>query len=169
MCAVDQAGVDLGQLPSKVGRLFSKRLLDAETRFVSRFPGSEARQVIPSVPVFPWETWQDWSKYLTDAAQRSILFWDTIRRRGNQYLDHERAGKALGMTRVFMGLVPLALIGGAAESSSAIVMARANKMDLSLGIALGSSIQMALLIAPLLVLAGPLVAGHPLTLAFTRA
>jgi len=42
-------------------------------------------------------------------------------------------------------------------------------MDLSLGIALGSSIQIALLIAPLLVLAGPLVAGHPLTLAFTRA
>jgi Ca2+:H+ antiporter len=48
-------------------------------------------------------------------------------------------------------------------------MARANKMDLSLGIALGSSIQIVLLIAPLLVLAGPLVAGHPLTLAFTRA
>jgi len=93
MCALDQAGVDLGQLPSKVGRLFSKRLLNAETRFVSRFPGSEARQVIPSVPASPWQTWQDWSKYLTDAAQRSLLFWDTIRRRGNQYLEHERAGK----------------------------------------------------------------------------
>ena len=61
MCALDQAGVDLGQLTSKVGRLFSKRLLDAETRFVSRFPGSEARQVIPSVPASPWQTWQDWS------------------------------------------------------------------------------------------------------------
>jgi len=93
MCALDQAGVDLGQLPSKVGRLFSRRLLDAETRFVSRFPGSEARQVIPSVPASPWQTWQDWSMYLTDAAQRSILFWDTIRRRGNQYLEHEPAGK----------------------------------------------------------------------------
>ena len=81
----------------------------------------------------------------------------------------DETGRALGMTRVFMGLVPLALIGGAAESSSAIVMARANKMDLSLGIALGSSIQIVLFIAPLLVLAGPPVAGHPLTLAFTRA
>jgi hypothetical protein len=36
---------------------------------------------------------KDWSSYATDVAQRSILFWDTIRRRGNQYLEHERAGK----------------------------------------------------------------------------
>ena len=47
-------------------------------------------------------------------------------------------------------------------------MARANKMDLSLGDCAGSSIQIALFIAPLLVLAGPLITGHSLTLAFSR-
>jgi pimeloyl-ACP methyl ester carboxylesterase len=36
---------------------------------------------------------RDWVSYTTDAAQRSLMFWDTIRRRGNQFLEHERAGK----------------------------------------------------------------------------
>ena len=48
-------------------------------------------------------------------------------------------GKALGMSQIFIGIVFLAIIGGAAESASAIAMARKDKMDLSVGIALGSS------------------------------
>ncbi|MGO9597309.1 MAG: DUF3141 domain-containing protein, partial [Isosphaeraceae bacterium] len=93
MNACFQEAAELGQLTSKVTRLYSKRLLDAETRFAERFPGPEAGKVTSNVPVSPWQTWQDWSSYLTDAVQRSLLFWDTIRRRGNQYLEHERAGK----------------------------------------------------------------------------
>ena len=81
----------------------------------------------------------------------------------------EGTGKALGMSEVFIGIVFLALIGGAAESGSAIAMARKNKLDLTVGIAMGSSIQIALFVAPVLVLASRFVAPHPFELAFTRA
>ena len=81
----------------------------------------------------------------------------------------EATGKALGMSQVFIGIVFLAIIGGAAESGSAIAMARKNKVDLSIGIALGSSIQIALFVAPVLVLASYFIAPQPLQLSFGRA
>ena len=81
----------------------------------------------------------------------------------------EATGEALGMSQVFIGIVFLAIVGGAAESSSAIAMGRRNKMDLTLGIALGSCIQIALFIAPVLVLASYFVAPRPLELSFNRA
>jgi len=81
----------------------------------------------------------------------------------------EGTGKQLGLSEVFIGIVFLAIIGGAAESGSAIAVARKNKMDLSLGIALGSSIQIALFVAPVLVLASYFIAPEPLDLAFNRA
>src|SRR5262245_42651758 len=62
----------------------------------------------------------------------------------------EGTGQALGMSEVFIGIVFLAVIGGAAESGSAIAMARKNKLDLTIGIAMGSSIQIALFVAPVL-------------------
>ncbi len=80
----------------------------------------------------------------------------------------EATGKALGMTQIFIGIVFLAIIGGAAESGSAIVMARKNKIDLSIGIAMGSSIQIALFVAPVLVLASYFIAPQPLQLSFGR-
>ena len=64
----------------------------------------------------------------------------------------EATGHALGMSPTFIGIVLLAVVGGAAESGAAIAMARRNKMDLSVGIALGSCIQIALFVAPVLVL-----------------
>jgi Ca2+:H+ antiporter len=81
----------------------------------------------------------------------------------------EGTGKALGMSQVFIGIVFLAIIGGAAESASAIALARKDKMDLSVGIAVGSSIQIALFVAPVLVFASYLIAPQPLELAFGRA
>lgn len=81
----------------------------------------------------------------------------------------EETGKALGMSQLFIGIVFVAIVGGAAESGSAIAMARKNKMDLSVGIASGSCIQIALFVAPLLVLASYFVAPQPLELAFGRA
>ncbi len=81
----------------------------------------------------------------------------------------EGTGKQLGLSEIFIGIIFLAIIGGAAESGSAIAVARKNKMDLSLGIALGSSIQIALFVAPLLVLASYFVAPQPLELSFNRA
>jgi Ca2+:H+ antiporter len=81
----------------------------------------------------------------------------------------EGTGQALGMSQVFIGIVFLAIIGGAAESGSAIAMARKNKLDLTVGIAMGSSIQIALFVAPVLVLASGFIAPQPLELSFSRA
>jgi Ca2+:H+ antiporter len=78
-------------------------------------------------------------------------------------------GQALGMSQVFIGIVFLAVIGGAAESGSAIAMARKNKLDLTVGIAMGSSIQIALFVAPVLVLLSGVIAPQPLELSFSRA
>ena len=73
------------------------------------------------------------------------------------------------MSEVFIGIVFLAVVGGAAESGSAIAMARRNRMDLAMGIAFGSCIQIALFIAPVLVLASYFIAPEPMELAFSRA
>jgi Ca2+:H+ antiporter len=80
----------------------------------------------------------------------------------------EGTGEALGMSQVFIGVVLLAIVGGAAESGSAIAMARKNKLDLTIGIAMGSSIQIALFVAPVLVLASGFIAPKPLELSFSR-
>jgi Ca2+:H+ antiporter len=81
----------------------------------------------------------------------------------------EGTGKELGMSSVFIGIVFVAVIGGAAESLSAISMAAKNKVDLTMGIAMGSSIQIALFVAPLLVLLSFAIGPQPLFLTFNRA
>ncbi len=78
----------------------------------------------------------------------------------------EAARGELGFTEVFVGVIVVAIIGNAAEHSSAILMAMRNKMDLSLSIALGSSLQIALFVAPVLVFASYLF-GKPMNLEFT--
>jgi Ca2+:H+ antiporter len=80
----------------------------------------------------------------------------------------EETGKVLGMSSIFIGMIFLAIVGGAAESISAITMASKNKMDLSIGIALGSSIQIALFVAPVLVLLSTFVGPSQLNLTFAR-
>jgi Ca2+:H+ antiporter len=78
----------------------------------------------------------------------------------------EAAVKVVGLSEFFVGLIVIPIIGNAAENSSAIIMAMRNRMDLALNIAIGSSIQVALLIAPLLVLLG-MAFNQPMDLAFT--
>ena len=78
-------------------------------------------------------------------------------------------GEALGMSEVFIGVVFLAIVGGAAGPPAAIVMALRNKVDLSMGLALGAAIQIALFVAPVLVIASVFIAPEPLELSFTRA
>jgi Ca2+:H+ antiporter len=63
----------------------------------------------------------------------------------------EEASHALGLTQVFVGVIVVAVIGNAAEHSTAILVAIKNKMDLAMNIAIGSSIQIALFVAPVLV------------------
>ncbi len=73
--------------------------------------------------------------------------------------------ESLGLSQFFLGLVVIPLIGNAAEHAAAVVVARKGQMDLALQIALGSSTQIALLVAPLLIFAG-LVLGQPMNFAF---
>ena len=80
----------------------------------------------------------------------------------------EETGKVLGMSSVFIGVIFLAVVGGAAESISAITMAAKNKMDLSISILLGSSIQIALFISPLLVLLSLFVGPGQMNLGFSK-
>lgn len=80
----------------------------------------------------------------------------------------EATGEALGMSQAFVGLVFLAIVGGAAESVSAVAMGRKDRMDMAVGIAIGSCIQIALFVAPALVLLSYAVAPSPLQLMFPR-
>lgn len=78
----------------------------------------------------------------------------------------EHTAHAFGMTDVFVGVILVAIIGNAAEHSTAILMAMKNQMGLALHIAIGSSIQIALFVAPLLVFSGYLF-GQPMNLLFS--
>lgn len=78
----------------------------------------------------------------------------------------DAAAKSVGLSEIFVGLILIPIIGNAAENSSAVLMAMKNRMDLAVGIAVGSSIQVALVVAPLLVFLG-LLFGKPMDLAFT--
>lgn len=78
----------------------------------------------------------------------------------------EEASASLGMTQIFVGVILVAIIGNAAEHSTAILVALKNKMDLALNIAIGSSMQIALFVAPVLVLVSYLF-GKPMDLIFT--
>lgn len=78
----------------------------------------------------------------------------------------EVARQQFGFTELFVGVVVVAIIGNAAEHSTALFMARKNKMDLALGIAVGSSLQIALFVAPILVFASYFI-GKPMDLEFT--
>jgi len=79
----------------------------------------------------------------------------------------EHTAEELGMTDVFVGVILIAIIGNAAEHSTAVLMARKNKMDLAINIAVGSSIQIALFVAPVLVFASFFIGPEPLDLLFT--
>jgi Ca2+:H+ antiporter len=76
------------------------------------------------------------------------------------------AAEALGMTPAFVGFVVVALVGAAAEMASAFSGARKNRLDLSVGIALGSASQIALLVAPVLVLLSYVLGPTPMDLRF---
>ncbi len=78
----------------------------------------------------------------------------------------EAAKRILGMSELFMGVIIIAIIGNAAEHATAIIMAKRDKMELALSIAIGSSIQIALLVAPVLVFLSWII-GRPMSLVFT--
>lgn len=88
-------------------------------------------------------------------AYESELLVDTL----------EEATAKLGLTALFTGVILLPIIGNAAEHATAVTVAMKNKMDLSVSVAVGSSLQIALFVAPVLVLAGWAM-GQPMDLDF---
>jgi len=85
--------VDSVELTNRISNVYRKRTEKAQERFSTRM--REAIQSFdPTSHVkSPWEIWGDWLQYATDAAQRSILFWDILRERGNVFVEHEKGGK----------------------------------------------------------------------------
>jgi Ca2+:H+ antiporter len=77
------------------------------------------------------------------------------------------AARSLGMSELFVGVVVIALVGNAAEHYSAVIMASDDKMDAAIAIAIGSSTQIALFVAPALVFLSYLIAPAPMDLLFT--
>jgi Ca2+:H+ antiporter len=78
----------------------------------------------------------------------------------------EQTGEELGFGELFVGAIIVGIVGNAAEHSSAILLARKGKIELSIGIAAGSGTQIALFVVPILVFAG-IAMGQPFTLVFT--
>jgi Ca2+:H+ antiporter len=77
----------------------------------------------------------------------------------------DKAAEGMGLTQLFIGVIIVAVVGNAAEHYTAVVVARRGNMELAFSIALGSSTQIALLVAPVLVFAS-LLFGHPMDLVF---
>ena len=77
----------------------------------------------------------------------------------------EEATAQLGLTQLFTGVILLPIVGNAAEHATAVTVAMKNKMDLSVSVAVGSSLQIALFVAPVLVIVGWLL-GKPMDLDF---
>jgi len=78
----------------------------------------------------------------------------------------EEASHAVGLSEFFIGVIVVAIVGNAAEHWVAVLVAMKDKMDLSVNIAIGSSAQVALFVAPVLVLASFFLGPHPLALVF---
>jgi Ca2+:H+ antiporter len=81
----------------------------------------------------------------------------------------EGTGEALGLSAPFIGTVLLASVGGAPQAMSAVGMARKDRLDITLGIAFGSCIQIALFVAPVVVFASYFVGPEPFLLSFSAS
>src|ERR1700758_1513798 len=78
----------------------------------------------------------------------------------------QKAAETLGMSPAFVGFIIVALVGAAAEMAVAFSAARKNRLDMSVSIALGSASQIALFVAPVLVLLSYVIGPHPMDLQF---
>ncbi|MDE2208566.1 MAG: DUF3141 domain-containing protein, partial [Betaproteobacteria bacterium] len=84
------------QISRNVASLLDRRVRSANEAWTDRVRRAQSAFVQSGVPghgINPQQLWQDWWQYGVDFAQRSILFWDTLRERGNNWIAHEEAGK----------------------------------------------------------------------------
>ena len=82
------------EVSTKVTQLFQDRIKAAQERYKGRIKNAydDDLATFASKPM-TWDVWANWTDYATDFTQRWVLFWDTIRKRGNNFIEHERAGK----------------------------------------------------------------------------
>jgi pimeloyl-ACP methyl ester carboxylesterase len=94
---IDVAGhfVRATEISSKLSRIYQTRVDLAREHFAQRTRRAfdENLAGLVTKPELGWDLWSGYNAYAVDCAQRTILFWDTLRQRGNQFLEHERAGK----------------------------------------------------------------------------
>ena len=95
MTSTPDRATQAAERSANIAKVLQKRTEIAQTRFNDRITKAMQTklQVAMAQPPMPWAIWSDWTQYATDMAQRSVLFWDTLRQRGNNYLAHEKAGK----------------------------------------------------------------------------
>jgi hypothetical protein len=79
---------------TEVAQVLQTRARQAVDRFGERARNAADRQASAAVatPQLPWQAWLTGTQYAVDVAQRSVLFWDTLRQRGNNFVEHERQG-----------------------------------------------------------------------------
>jgi pimeloyl-ACP methyl ester carboxylesterase len=82
-------------ISNKVNSMFQGRLHTAQERFQEHIRKAYEENVasLTTRAWTPWDLWTSWMQYTTDFAQRSLLFWDTLRKRGNNFVAHEQAGE----------------------------------------------------------------------------
>jgi hypothetical protein len=85
---------DAWNMPTKVGEVFAEKMKSATETFNERIRKSQDEFIgaLSTQPITPMGLWQTLYKYTIDLAERSVLFWDTLRQRGNNWIEHERAG-----------------------------------------------------------------------------
>jgi pimeloyl-ACP methyl ester carboxylesterase len=78
---------------TKVSLLLQKRMKIAQEHYAARVQKAyQTHAVSTTANLQPMDLWTSWYRYSVDFAQRSILFWDTLRQRGNAFIDHTREG-----------------------------------------------------------------------------
>jgi pimeloyl-ACP methyl ester carboxylesterase len=82
---------DFFDLMGKIGRLYTTRALEAQKNFMGHAQKA-IMDVKPAEGSVSDNPWQAWTSYATDFAQRSVLFWDVLRARGNNYIEHKKEG-----------------------------------------------------------------------------
>jgi hypothetical protein len=94
MSATENRLAQAAETSAKIGEVFQRRLSIAQQRFSERMSrAAQAPAAAPPAAWSPWTAWNAWAEYAVDSSQRSILFLDTLRQRGNHYLEHEQAGR----------------------------------------------------------------------------
>jgi pimeloyl-ACP methyl ester carboxylesterase len=88
-----RVGADLMNLGWKITEVYTRKILNAQKDFVSHAHKAATEALTALPPSGRANDYMAWPSYLTDCAQRWILFWDTLRQRGNDFIKHERSGK----------------------------------------------------------------------------